>query len=229
MASHHFGYTLLVRHKSVNPVHTQGNGTILYKGVVTGRLGLREVILLLWFSLTLCNPMGCSTPGVPVLHYLLEFAQNHIQEVILEAAQNSPEERKWSVYIHPFLSSSPPPVKNSNTYPVKCLKDEMKEELASAEHILDHIQWWVLSEEAYTLRLYLIYPWATVTHDRPVELCGWIKPHGKLMWLPPPPHTIIKGHGRGQPYTVERKPQQINETQGWWVSSEDRPLSVLMF
>ena len=25
--------------------------------------------------LTLCNPMDCSTPGLPVLHHLLEFAQ----------------------------------------------------------------------------------------------------------------------------------------------------------
>ena len=69
---------------------------MLYKGVVTRRLRLREVILLLLllFSLTLCNPMGCSMPGIPVFHYLLEFAQNDIQEVILEAAQNSPEKRK---------------------------------------------------------------------------------------------------------------------------------------
>ena len=28
--------------------------------------------------LTLCDPMGCSTPGFPVLHYLLEFAQIHV-------------------------------------------------------------------------------------------------------------------------------------------------------
>ena len=27
--------------------------------------------------LTLCSPMGCSTPGFPVLHYLPEFAQTH--------------------------------------------------------------------------------------------------------------------------------------------------------
>ena len=27
--------------------------------------------------LTLCDPMDCSTPGFPVLHYLLEFAQTH--------------------------------------------------------------------------------------------------------------------------------------------------------
>ena len=28
--------------------------------------------------LTLCNPMDCSTPGFPVLHYLPEFAQIHV-------------------------------------------------------------------------------------------------------------------------------------------------------
>ena len=27
---------------------------------------------------TLCNPVDCSTPGIPVLHYLLEFAQIHV-------------------------------------------------------------------------------------------------------------------------------------------------------
>ena len=27
---------------------------------------------------TLCNPMGCSTPGFPVLHCLLELAQTHV-------------------------------------------------------------------------------------------------------------------------------------------------------
>ena len=37
----------------------------------------------LWCSVTkscsaLCDPMDCSTPGVPVLHYLPEFAQTHV-------------------------------------------------------------------------------------------------------------------------------------------------------
>ena len=27
---------------------------------------------------TLCDPMNCSTPGFPVLHYLPEFAQTHV-------------------------------------------------------------------------------------------------------------------------------------------------------
>ena len=28
--------------------------------------------------LTLCDPMGYSTPSFPVFHYLLEFAQTHV-------------------------------------------------------------------------------------------------------------------------------------------------------
>ena len=28
--------------------------------------------------LTLCDPMNCCTPGLPVLHYLPEFAQTHV-------------------------------------------------------------------------------------------------------------------------------------------------------
>ena len=28
--------------------------------------------------LTLCNPMDCSMPGLPVLHYLPEFARTHV-------------------------------------------------------------------------------------------------------------------------------------------------------
>ena len=31
--------------------------------------------------LTLCDPMNCSMPGFPVLHYLLEFAQIHVHWV----------------------------------------------------------------------------------------------------------------------------------------------------
>jgi len=30
---------------------------------------------------TLCHPMDCNTPGFPVLHYLLEFAQTHVHWV----------------------------------------------------------------------------------------------------------------------------------------------------
>ena len=46
---------------------------------------------------TLCHPMDCSTPGLPVLHHLLELAQTHVHWVG-DAIQPS----------HPLLSPSPP-------------------------------------------------------------------------------------------------------------------------
>ena len=56
-------------------------------------------ILLLLFTQscpTLCNPMNCSTPGFPVLHYLPQFAQTHVHWVG-DATQPS----------HPLLFPSP--------------------------------------------------------------------------------------------------------------------------
>ena len=32
---------------------------------------------------TLCSPMDCSTPGLPVPHYLPEFAQVHVHESVM--------------------------------------------------------------------------------------------------------------------------------------------------
>ena len=46
---------------------------------------------------TLCDPMNCSTPGFPIIHYLPEFAETHVHW-ISDAIQLS----------HPLLPSSPP-------------------------------------------------------------------------------------------------------------------------
>ena len=46
---------------------------------------------------TLCDPMGCSTPGFPAHHQLLELAQTHVHR-LSDAIQPS----------HPLLSPSPP-------------------------------------------------------------------------------------------------------------------------
>ena len=69
-----------------------------------GRLwSLVRVGLALGFSqsvqscLTLCNPMDCSMPGLPVHHHLLEFTQTHVHRVD-DAIQPS----------HPLSSPSPP-------------------------------------------------------------------------------------------------------------------------
>ena len=48
--------------------------------------------------LTLCKPMDCSTPGFPVLHYILEIAQTHVHWVG-DAIQSS----------HPLFSLLLPP------------------------------------------------------------------------------------------------------------------------
>ena len=46
---------------------------------------------------TLCNPMDCSTPGLPIYHQLPEFIQTHVHWVS-DAVQPS----------HPLSSPSPP-------------------------------------------------------------------------------------------------------------------------
>ena len=51
--------------------------------------------------LNLCNPMDCSTPGLPVLHQLLEFIQTHVYRVS-DAIQS----------FHPLSSSPSPPAFN---------------------------------------------------------------------------------------------------------------------
>ena len=53
---------------------------------------------------TLCDPMNCSTPGLPVNHQLPEFTQTHVHRVG-DAIQPS----------HP-LSSPPPPAPNPSQH-----------------------------------------------------------------------------------------------------------------
>ena len=59
---------------------------------------------------TLCDPMGYSTPGLPVHHQLLEFTQTHVHRVG-DAIQPS----------HPLLSPSPPA---PNPSPIRVFSNE---------------------------------------------------------------------------------------------------------
>ena len=59
--------------------------------------------------MTLCNPMDCTTPGFPVLHYPPELAQTHVHWV---SDANLP-----SYPLLPFLSS-PQPFTASGSFPV---------------------------------------------------------------------------------------------------------------
>ena len=60
--------------------------------------------------LTLCDPMDCSTPGFPVLHYLLEFAQAHVHWVsdVIQPSQ-------------PLLPSPPQSFPASGSFPMNQL------------------------------------------------------------------------------------------------------------
>jgi len=60
-------------------------------------LHLVQLSLVAQLCLTLCNPMDCSTPGLPVHHQLLELAETHVHRVGA-AIQAS----------HPLSSPSPP-------------------------------------------------------------------------------------------------------------------------
>ena len=51
---------------------------ILLKNLI---LGLASVSSVTQSCPTLCDPMNCSTPGLPVHHQLLEFAQTHVHRV----------------------------------------------------------------------------------------------------------------------------------------------------
>ena len=58
---------------------------------------ISQFSLVTQFYLTLCNPMDCSTPGLPVHHQLPEFTQVHVHRVG-DAIQP----------LHPLSSPSPP-------------------------------------------------------------------------------------------------------------------------
>ena len=72
-------------------------------------------------SLTHCDPTDCSTPGLPVLHYLPKFGQIHVH-CVNDAIQPS----------HPLLPPSPPALNVSQRQSLrgnKTLKASWKETL----------------------------------------------------------------------------------------------------
>ena len=68
-----------------------------------GKMSFHHIISSVQFSSvarscpTLCDPMNCSMPGLPVHHQLPELTQTHVHQVG-DAIQQS----------HPLSSSSPP-------------------------------------------------------------------------------------------------------------------------
>ena len=71
--------------------------TLLLSWVPPYTIFLNSVSSAIQSCLTLCNPMDCSTPGLPVHHQLREFTQTHVHRVS-DVIQPS----------HPLLSPSSP-------------------------------------------------------------------------------------------------------------------------
>ena len=84
---------------------------------------------------TLLDPMDCSTPGFPVLHYLLEFAQTHISRVSDDYLTITPS-------VSP-ISSCPQSFPASRSFPVSQLfisSGQSTEGSASASVLAMNIQ-----------------------------------------------------------------------------------------
>ena len=63
--------------------------------VLEGKFYFVHLLSFVW----ICDPMDCSTPGFPVLHYLLEFAQTHVHGVDIIS-----HEWHHAGFSHPSLS-----------------------------------------------------------------------------------------------------------------------------
>ena len=94
-------FSLKMSQSSLPPTHTPGNEC--------------WCVVVVQSCPTLCNSIDCSTPGSPVLHYLLEFVQIHVHWV-RDAVQPS----------HPLLPPSPfafifPSIRVFSNEPALCI------------------------------------------------------------------------------------------------------------
>ena len=87
---------------------------------------------------TLCNPMGCSTPGFPVLQHLLELAQTHVHWVG-DAIQSN----HLTSVIH--FSSCLLSLPASGSFPISCLFASVSQSIGASASVLPiNIQGWFL-------------------------------------------------------------------------------------
>ena len=98
-----------------NNPHQNSYEVVIYYEVVICRI-FSQFSSVTQSRLTLCNPMDCSTPGLPVIHQLQEFTQTHVHWVG-DATQPS----------HTLSSPSPlpsifPSIRVFSNEPVLCIR-----------------------------------------------------------------------------------------------------------
>ena len=91
------GFGLLQLGIGANDIHWLEPGKLLNITQCTGQIPTVQFSSATQLRLTLCDPMNCSTPGLPVHYQLQELTQTHVHQVG-DAIQPS----------HPLLSPSPP-------------------------------------------------------------------------------------------------------------------------
>ena len=93
-------------------------------------------------SLTLCDPMDCSTPGLPVHHHLQEFTQTHVHWVG-DAIQPS----------HPLLSPSIPVLQLFQ-------HQGLFQRVSSSHHVAKVLELWLQHQSfQWIFRTDFLYDW----------------------------------------------------------------------
>ena len=62
-------------------LETEGKEVRFVLGFLFGKQKYLQFSSVTQVCLTLCDPMNCSTPGLPVYHQLQEFTQTHVHRV----------------------------------------------------------------------------------------------------------------------------------------------------
>ena len=93
---HHAAWGTLIPHPGIEPDLWQWKHRVLTTGLPVQFSSVAQSCL------TLCNPMNCNTPGLPVHHQLPKFTQTHVHRVG-DAIQPS----------HPLSFPSPPALNSS--------------------------------------------------------------------------------------------------------------------
>ena len=117
--------------------------------------------------LTLCNPMDCSMPGLPIIHHLLELAQAHVHQ-IGDAIQPS----------HPLSSPSPPAFSLSQHQGLFQWVSSSHQVAKVSFSMLLQILWLFMSHTLVLDKMYLA--WVSTKKDVSIQKrSGLISPRGK--------------------------------------------------
>ena len=109
---------------------------------------------------TLCDPMDCSTPGLPVHHQLPEFTQTHVH-CVSDAIQPS----------HPLSSPSPPTFNLSQNQGLFKWVSSSHQVAKVLEFQLQHQSFQFSSWFCFSKKIIIHYPWSS-SHSG-VPWCIW--------------------------------------------------------